>query len=114
MKRWSLKTLAEDSGLESEKVNALFTNAEVAKNNVQNIFDVDASSQPAEGPPGESQFLGDDILASWRRLAQGSVESAQRALQGVAVAGPRHQGGLGRAKVFPRILAERSQESIES
>ena len=39
----SLKLLNEDSGVESEKVNDLFTNAEVAENHVQDVFDVHAA-----------------------------------------------------------------------
>lgn len=47
VKRWSLKTLPEDSGLESEKVNDLFTNAEVAEDHVQDVLHV----HPAGYPP---------------------------------------------------------------
>ncbi len=41
MKRWSLMALPEESGLESEKVNGSFTNAEIAENHVQDILHVD-------------------------------------------------------------------------
>ena len=47
VKRLSLKTLPEDSGLESEKVNDLFTNAEVAEDHVQDVLHV----HPAGYPP---------------------------------------------------------------
>jgi hypothetical protein len=44
----SLKSLAEESGLESEMVNGLFTNAEVAKDHVQDILDIDSASELAQ------------------------------------------------------------------
>ena len=43
----SLRTLGEDSGLESEKVNDLFTNAEIPEDHVQDVLHV----HPAGYPP---------------------------------------------------------------
>lgn len=48
MKLWSLSGLPAESGLESEKVNALFTNTKIAENHVQDILDIDPSGQTAK------------------------------------------------------------------
>lgn len=48
VKRRSLRTLDGESGLESEKVNALFTNAEIAENDVQDVLDIDPPGQLAK------------------------------------------------------------------
>lgn len=48
VKRRSLRPLPEESGLESEKVNALFTNTEIAENLVQYVLDVHPARQSAK------------------------------------------------------------------
>jgi hypothetical protein len=48
VKRRSLRALPEESGLESEKVNALFTNTEIAENHVQDVLDIHAAGEPAK------------------------------------------------------------------
>jgi hypothetical protein len=40
--------LAEESGLESQKVKDLFTNAEIAEDHVQDILHIDPPRQPAK------------------------------------------------------------------
>lgn len=48
VKHRSHRALAEESGLESEKVNALFTNAEIAKNLVEDILHIHPPGQTAK------------------------------------------------------------------
>jgi hypothetical protein len=43
-------------------VNVSFTNTKIAKDDVQNILDVDSASESAKRCRGRSQFLGDQLL----------------------------------------------------
>lgn len=54
VKRRSLKRLSQESGLESEKVNALFTDAEIAKYLVQDVLDVHPTRQSAKRLSGNA------------------------------------------------------------
>ena len=52
------------SAAEYAVVNESFTNAEIAEDHVQNIFDIDPAGEPAKRRRGRSQFLGDQLLVA--------------------------------------------------
>jgi hypothetical protein len=43
----------------------LFSDAEIAKNHVQDILDIDPSGETSQCPASQSQFLGNDIFAAF-------------------------------------------------
>ncbi len=43
-------------------VNVSFTNTEIAKDDVQNILDIDSASESAKRRRSPAQFLGDKLL----------------------------------------------------
>src|SRR5262245_61677263 len=42
----------------------LFADAEISKNHIQDVFDIDPSGKAAKGVSGDSQFFGQQILAT--------------------------------------------------
>src|SRR5438105_6354709 len=79
----------------SRETGPLFTDAEVAENDVQHVLDVDPAGQPAERLPGHSQFLGDDILAAGpRTLPHAAPQRGLGILQRAALTPAGHQSWL--------------------
>ena len=64
-------------------VNESFTDAEIAKDHVQNILDIDAPGQPAESRRRQAQLLGNELLmrTGFRRLGQCPIERRDRLLK---------------------------------
>ena len=61
-------TMAGQNGVSREtttgrRVNQSFTNAELAEDLVQHVFDIDTAGQSAKGPGGLTQLFGDQLLA---------------------------------------------------
>ena len=59
----------------------LFTDAEITKDDVENVLYVNAAGQSSQRPRAESELLGDDLLAN-RATGQGPVESFDGLPQG--------------------------------
>ena len=75
---------------------ALLSDAEVAEDHVQNIFDVDPAKELAERPGREPELLRHDLLAAVMRGLLCVPQCQHRFLQVRALARTRHQRRLGR------------------
>ena len=57
-------------------VNDSFTNTKIAKDDVQNILDIDSASESAERRRSRAQFLGDQLLIGSHDPAANARSSA--------------------------------------
>jgi hypothetical protein len=92
----------------------LLSNAEIAENDVKNVFDIHPAGQSAQGPTRQAKLLGDDFLPCRGGLAQGAIQRRYDILKGPPVSLPGHQRRLGRPKVLTRMLRKRRQKLAES
>ncbi len=83
-------------------VNESFTNAKIAENDVQNIFHIDASSEPAQRRRGRAQFLGDQLFSrvGFCRLGYSAVERCDGFLKRTAMARAGDNAGFHRREIF--------------
>jgi hypothetical protein len=88
------------------RVNRSFTNAEVAEDLVEHVFDIDAAGQSAKGPGGVTQFFGDYLFA--RRpcsaLRHGAVQGGGSVLKCAPVARARYDRRFANRKRFSSEL----------
>ncbi len=75
-------------------VNDLFTNTEIAENDLQDVLDVHAPGQPSERRGSEAQLLGDQFLAAGVALRQRTIERSDCFLKRLTMPRPRHQGAF--------------------
>src|SRR5262249_35875433 len=75
-----------------------FADAEVAEDHGEDVLHVDPAGQAPQGARGETQLLGDDVLAATLPLRQRSLERRDRFAQRLAVALPGHEARLGLAE----------------
>jgi hypothetical protein len=82
-------------------INELFTNAKIAEDDIENIFDVDATGQPAKRRRGRAQFLGDQLfaIAPVCGLSQCTIKRRYGVLKGTVMARSGHDPRLGRRKI---------------
>ena len=62
-------------------VNVSFTNTEIAKDDVQNILDIDSAGESAKRRRGRAQFLGDQLLIGRMIARQRAIERRHGLLQ---------------------------------
>jgi hypothetical protein len=93
---------------------ALLSNAEIAENDVKNVFDVDPTGQAPQGSTRQAKLLGQDFLPPRRGLVQGAIQCRDGILQRATVSLPRDQRRLGRSEILPRMLRKSRQELTES
>jgi hypothetical protein len=89
-------------------------NAKIAEDDVENVFDIDSAGQPAQGSPGEPQFLRHHILARRQSLADGTVQGCEHILQRVAVPCASHQCRFAGAEELLGTSPKRPEKAIES
>ena len=80
-------------------VNFSFTNTKIAKDDVQNILDIDSASESAQRRRGRAQVLGDQLLTVGVIPDQRAIKRRHGFLQRVAVPGTRDDGRFGRCKI---------------
>jgi hypothetical protein len=73
-------------------VNLSFTNTKIAKDDVQNILDIDSASESAERRRSRAQFLGDQLLIGRMIARQRPIERRHGFFQRVAMPGARNDG----------------------
>src|SRR5262249_11004782 len=61
-------------GSVSRETRGLFPDAEVPEDHVEHVLHVDPPGEPPEFTAGQSQLLGDDILAAAWALAECAIE----------------------------------------
>ena len=91
----------------------LFADAEIAKNHLQNVLDIDSAGQAAQGLGGEPQLLGDDVLPTTRAFGQGPGEGLVRDFQRFPMPFTADQGRLG-SKEFGRMPGEVDKKRLET
>src|SRR5713101_4639033 len=64
---------------------ALFSNAKITENHIQNILHVDPAGQPTERPAGEPQFFGNDILPAGEVLGGRPIQGGNDLFQRLSV-----------------------------
>src|SRR4029077_5231579 len=96
-------------------INDSFTNAEVAEDLVEHVFDIDAAGQSAKGPGGVPQFFGDYFLA--RRpcsaLRHGAVQGGGSVLKCAPVARSRYDRCFANRKRFSSELGQSAEQCVE-
>ena len=73
--------------------SGLFADAEVAKNDVEDVLDIDSASESAERTGGDAQLLGQQLLALGHWPSQGAAQGGERVLKSatMALAGDERQ-----------------------
>src|ERR1700749_1532825 len=79
-------------------VNDSFTNTEISKDHIEDIFDVHPPSEPSQRRGGTAQILGDQLLRPGPALAERVVERADGLLERLAMTRPGHQRAFGGRK----------------
>ena len=96
------------------RVNDSFTNAELAEDDVEDIFHVDPAGQPAKSSRRRAQLFGNEFFAPGRAKRQRTVERRGGILQGAAVARPRNDGTLGDGEIVGGIGGQRGDQAIQA
>ena len=107
------RTIATGQSRVSRETMALFADAEIAENDVQNVLDIDPAGQAAQRLGGKPEFLGDDILAAVLAFGQGAREGVAREFQRFSLALAAHQGRLG-SKEFGGMAGEMTEKGLET
>ena len=80
-------------------VNFSFTNTKIAKDDVQNILDIDSASESAQRRCSRTQVLGDQLLTVGVIPNHRAIKRRHGFLQRVAVPGTGDDGRFGRCKI---------------
>ena len=96
-------------------VNQSFTNAEVAEDFIQHVFDIDAAGQSAKGPARVTQLFGDQLLARplHNTLCYGAVQRCGGFLKYVTVTSPGHDCRFASRKRVSSECGQRAEQCIE-
>src|SRR5262249_47308977 len=86
----------------------------IPEDDIQNIFDVDASGQSPKSPARQAKLLADDILAALGLLRQRTTKRRLGVLEGAPVSRAGHKGRLGRAEEVSCMNFERGQKFIKA
>ena len=93
---------------------ALFADAEIAENHVQDVLDVDPAGEPPQGASGDAQLFGQQILMTGEPRRQRPLQRRQGILQRTAVALARHQRRLGAGQKTFGVAGEGGKQQIEA
>src|SRR5579862_4487267 len=97
-------------------VNESFTNTEIAKDHVQNIFDINTPGQPPETRRCGAQFLGDKFftLARFRCLGQCTIKRRNRLFQQLTMTRSGDDARLDSRKILFGESSQMLNEQINS
>src|SRR5215468_7373722 len=89
----------------------LLSNAELAEDHVEQILDIDAAGDAADGAYGQAEILGKQ-LEPWRR--QGALQGIPALLQRLTVPLPGYGGNLAQPGTLDHRLAQSRQKIIQA
>ena len=92
----------------------LFADAEDAENDVQDVLDIDSSSESAQRRRSGAQLLSDQFLRTAAANFQGTVQHGDCARQGLPMPAPGHQHRLASGQRCPGKISKRSDEGVQS
>src|SRR5215472_5734264 len=93
-------------------VNQSFANAEFAKDDVENVFDIDPAGETAKRRRSRSQLLGYQLFAALLSLSQSALKRGNGFLQGVAMPRAGHKRRFGGGEERIAEGAERRDQDI--
>src|SRR5690349_7133279 len=113
--KWAGQNAVSRATATGPSVNQSFTNAEVAEDLVEYVFDIDTAGQSAKGRGRLAQFFGDQLLARslYSTLRRRAVQGCGGFLKCATVPRPRYNRCFAKCKRVARELSQRAEQCIE-
>lgn len=96
------------------RLPGLLTDAEIAKDHVEDVFDINPAGEAAQRAGGETQFFGEQILALGDWPTGGSLKSGEGVFQCPPMPRPGDQRRFGPGQELGRVPLQCAEEGGNS